>query len=174
MRHRDAAYLRLPAIILALAAAAYAGCSVDTTGGSGDGGAARTQDASGAGDAGDAKDAGGQADGGAPALTYPIVDTAQAFCYDAKTPIVCPAPGAAFYGQDGQFLGDQPRYTLGGDGLTVHDDVTGLTWQRSPESNGDGALTAADKFTYANAITRCEDLGTARLGGFDDWRLPTI
>ena len=85
---------------------------------------------------------------------YPIVDTAQAFCYDATTPIVCPDPGAAIYGQDAQFDGNQPSYTLSADGLTVLDNVTGLTWQKSPDTNGDGTIDSLDKMTFSEAQAR--------------------
>jgi hypothetical protein len=44
-------------------------------------------------------------------------------------------------------------------------------WQKSPDTNGDGAITAADKLTYDAAVARAE---TLTLGGYTDWRLPTI
>jgi hypothetical protein len=58
--------------------------------------------------------------------------------------------------------------------LTVHDNVTGLTWQRSPDSDGDGALTSRDKLTLAQAQALPAKLNAARFGGFTDWRLPSI
>jgi hypothetical protein len=58
--------------------------------------------------------------------------------------------------------------------LTVVDTNTGLVWQRSPDTNGDGALTFGDKLTLAQAQARPAVLNAARFGGFDDWRLPTI
>jgi hypothetical protein len=72
---------------------------------------------------------------------YPIVDTGLALCYDNRGEIAAPKPGQPFFGQDAQFLGRQPSYTLSADGLTVTDNVTGLTWQRGPDMDGDGALT---------------------------------
>ncbi|MCI0498571.1 MAG: DUF1566 domain-containing protein [Planctomycetales bacterium] len=58
--------------------------------------------------------------------------------------------------------------------MTVHDNVTGLTWQRSPDTNGDGALTRKDKLTLTGALALPAKLNTAQFGGFDDWRLPSI
>ena len=175
MKHRDAAHPWLFIAILALAAGCSSGATTVSDGSTvDDTGVADTGNMDGAVEHDAGMDSGVPDTGSAGALTYPIVDTAQAFCYGTTTAITCPAPGAAFYGQDGQFVGNQPSYTLSADGLTVLDNVTGLTWQHSPESNGDGALTKADKFTYANAITNCRDLSTAKFGGFDDWRLPTI
>ncbi|MDY7079810.1 MAG: DUF1566 domain-containing protein, partial [Chloroflexota bacterium] len=103
--------------------------------------------------------------------TYPIVDTGQTACYDdSGAEITCPAEGEACYGQDAQFTGNVPSYTDNGDD-TVTDNVTGLVWQQSPDTDGDGDIDAADKLTYDNAVTYCQDLS---LAGYDDWQLPTI
>ncbi len=100
----------------------------------------------------------------------PIVDTGQTRCYNATTEIACPGEGAAFYGQDAQSTGNTPSYTDNGDG-TITDNVTGLIWQQSPDTNGDGSITAIDKKSYANAVTYCQNLSYA---GYTDWQLPTI
>ncbi len=105
---------------------------------------------------------------------YTIVDTAQSKCYDNQSEIAPPKPGQPFYGQDAQFQGHPPSYTLSADGLTVHDNNTGLTWQRSPDTDGDGSLTRRDKLTLAQAQALPAKLNAARFGGFDDWRLPSI
>ncbi len=108
------------------------------------------------------------------AQSYPVVDTGQERCYNASTEITCPAPSAPFYGQDAQHTGNAPSYTLSGDGLTVYDDNTGLTWQHTTDTNGDGVIDATDKLTWAGAQARPAALNTAQYGGYDDWRLPTI
>ncbi len=59
-------------------------------------------------------------------------------------------------------------------GLTVLDNHTGLTWQRSPDTDGDGTLTRRDKLTLTQAQALPAKLNAARFGGFDDWRLPSI
>jgi len=93
-------------------------------------------------------------------LPYAIVDTGQHRCYDSRGEIACPRPGAAFYGQDAHYEGNPPAYRDHGDG-TVSDLVTGLMWQRDP----------GEKRTFRQAVagaSRC------RVGGYRDWRLPTI
>ncbi len=102
--------------------------------------------------------------------TYPVVDTGQTECYDNSSHITCPDAGAAFYGQDAQYDGNQPGYTDHGNG-TITDNVTGLMWSQSPDTNGDGLITAADKLTYAQALAGA---AAFNLAGYTDWRLPTI
>jgi hypothetical protein len=92
--------------------------------------------------------------------TYPVVDTGQERCYDARQEIRYPAPGRAFHGQDAQYAGNAPRYEDHGDG-TVTDRVTGLMWQQDP-----GA-----KKTYEQAA---QGARKCRLAGHADWRFPTI
>ena len=105
---------------------------------------------------------------------YPIVDTAQLKCYDNRSEIAPPKKGEAFYGQDAQFHLHPPNYTLSADGLTVLDNVTGLIWQRSPDTDGNGMLNRADKLTLTQAQALPAKLNAARFGGYSDWRLPTI
>ena len=92
---------------------------------------------------------------------YKIVDTGQQECYDTLHPIDPPLPGAAFYGQDAQYSGNQPSYQDNGDG-TVTDLVTGLIWQKG---------LVAEKMTYDEAVAGAD---TCNIGGYSDWRLPTI
>ncbi len=98
-------------------------------------------------------------------LTFPIVSTSQALCFDAKDAAKCPSAGAAFFGQNAQFPGQTPSYTKSSDGLTVHDNVTGLTWQQSHHA---GSVYLAE----AEAVAA--DLNAQKYGGYSDWRLPTI
>ena len=88
-------------------------------------------------------------------------DTGQTKCFNAVGEIPCPAPGEAFYGQDGNLQGLQPAYQVSANGLTVTDLNSRLIWQRTD----DGVQR-----TWANAVTYCEALA---LGGFSDWRLPS-
>ena len=107
-------------------------------------------------------------------LDYCVVGTGQTKCYSDRGEIAPPKPGQPFHGQDAQQPGPQASYTLSADGLTVHDNNTGLTWQRSPDTNGDGALNFNDKLTLARARELPAKLNAAHFGGFSDWRLPTI
>ncbi|MDY7077248.1 MAG: DUF1566 domain-containing protein [Chloroflexota bacterium] len=94
--------------------------------------------------------------------SYPIVDTGQTTCYDdSGEQISCPAEGEAFYGQDAQYTGNAFSFTDNGDG-TVTDNVTGLTWEQSPNS---GPSTWPDAQEYCEALT---------LGGLEDWRMPNL
>ena len=74
------------------------------------------------------------------ALDYPIVDTGQGKCYDNRGEIPPPNLSQPFFGQDAQFHLHPASYTLGADGRTVRDNITRLTWQRSPDIDGDDHL----------------------------------
>ncbi|HWQ67845.1 MAG TPA: DUF1566 domain-containing protein [Methanospirillum sp.] len=106
--------------------------------------------------------------------TYRITDTGQTVCYDDKNQISAPKAGEPYYGQDAQYKGIQPSYQISSDGLTVYDNNTDLSWQRSPDTNGDGSLTASDKLSWTQAQERPAQLNAANFGGYNDWRLPTI
>ena len=150
--------LWMPALLLALAFGSFPGCSDDDPAVPSD----------------DNDDGGGYV---APDLdgTYVIVDTDQSVCYDSQDEIAAPAVGDAFYGQDAQIDGAQPSYVVSTDSLTVYDEVTGLTWVRSADTDGDGQLESpVDKLTWVDAQTYPAELNAAAFGGFDDWRLPTI
>jgi hypothetical protein len=108
------------------------------------------------------------------ALAYPIVDTGQTVCYDASAEIAFPEAGGPFYGQDAQHAGNQPDYTVSSDGLTVQDNVTGLMWQRTTDTNGDGVIDYTDEMTWDEAMAYPAALNTEKYAGYSDWRLPTI
>lgn len=103
---------------------------------------------------------------------YVVVDTGQTKCFDEKGAIAPPGAGQPFYGQDAQLKGSPFQYTISG--KTVLDTATGLTWQRSPDTNGDGSITTRDKLTWSKAQALPEKLNAAQFGGFSDWRLPSI
>jgi len=107
-------------------------------------------------------------------LTYPVVDTGQTAFYNNSVEIGAPSEGGAFYGQDAQFTGNAPSYTLSGNGVTVLDNVTGLTWTQGADWTGDGTVDVSDKFSYADAQTYVDTLNAQDYGGHDDWRVPTI
>ncbi len=93
---------------------------------------------------------------------YTLNETGQGFCYNSDGEnIDCPAASEAFYGQDAQFTGAAFDFTDNGDG-TVTDNVTGLTWEQSPNS-GPSSWPEAQEY--------CEALS---LGGQDDWRMPYV
>ncbi len=111
----------------------------------------------------------------AQALTYEVVDTGQEFCYNANTEITCPTVGDPFYGQDSQYDGNQPDFTLSANGLVVIDNVTGLSWVASPDTDGDGVLESpADKLSWWDAMDYPATLNGQNFGGYNDWRLPSI
>ena len=90
--------------------------------------------------------------------TWTIPGTKVTDCYDTVYTIPCPTnTSSPFYGQ---FNGITPHYLNNGDG-TITDTVTGLIWQRDP-----GA-----KKSFLNALSGAS---TLTLGGYTDWRVPTI
>lgn len=102
--------------------------------------------------------------------TYKIVDTGQKNYYNNNSVISAPAVGQSFYGQDAQYTGNEPSYTDNADG-TITDNVTGLMWTKSYDLNGDGIINYGDKL-YAEEAK--DSASTCRVGGYNDWRLPTI
>lgn len=94
-------------------------------------------------------------------LTYPIVDTNQGLTYNNRKQINPPAEGEAFYGQDAQYTGNEASYTDNGDG-TITDNVTGLIWAQELSTS---AYSWTDAGKYCDTLT---------LGGYSDWRLPTV
>ncbi|MHC5083246.1 MAG: Lcl C-terminal domain-containing protein [Planctomycetota bacterium] len=93
-------------------------------------------------------------------LSYPIVDTGQIRCYSNTLEIEYPQDGKPFFGQDAHYNGNQPAYKDNGDG-TISDLNTGLMWTQNPFG----------KVTYAKAVAGASKCS---VGGYTDWRLPTI
>ena len=106
----------------------------------------------------------------AAAGSYVVVDTMQSSTYDNMAKIAAPTAREPFYGQDAQSDGNAASYSENGDG-TVTDNVTGLTWTQTPDLDGDGDIDAGDKLSYDDALAGAGDIS---VGGYDDWRLPTI
>ena len=102
--------------------------------------------------------------------TYLVVDTNQSSYWNNRSEISAPSEGDDFYGQDAQYTANAPNYTDNGDG-TITDNITGLMWQKSPDTNGDGNILADDKYSYDEAVANASACNT---GGYTDWRLPTI
>jgi len=92
--------------------------------------------------------------------SYTIVDTGQSDCFDDSSAISCPEGDEIYYGQDAQYVGNQPAYRDNGDG-TVTDLVTELMWMKD----------AGEKVYFYEGIGSAEDFVFA---GYDDWRVPTI
>jgi Protein of unknown function (DUF1566)/FlgD Ig-like domain len=111
---------------------------------------------------------------GSLATTYTIVDTGLQQCFNNTTTISTPSPGQAFYGQDGCYEGNQPSYVVSGDGLTVYDANTGLTWQQSADTNFDDTLDSDDKLTWVEFQSHAATLNSQNFGGYNDWRAPSI
>lgn len=95
----------------------------------------------------------------ARAQSFPVVDTNQTACWDDRRQISCPGAGERFHGQDGHHPGRRPGYRDNGDG-TVTDLVTGLIWQK--------------EFRRVTWVDAPADAAASRVGGFSDWRVPTI
>ena len=102
--------------------------------------------------------------------SYPIVDTNQSSCFDIASIIEIPGLDSPYYGQDAQHAGNQPSYTDNGDG-TVSDNITGLMWSKSPDTDGDGVIEEEDKLLRNEIDTFASQAST---GGYTDWRVPTI
>jgi hypothetical protein len=97
--------------------------------------------------------------------SYPIVGTNQSSCWDSAGNRIAPVFGEAFYGQDAQYAHTSPVYSNSSDGLTVKDEITGLTWQKTPETSS---------MYWAESQDVIDSLNSQNYGGYNDWRLPTI
>ena len=96
----------------------------------------------------------------AQTLTYPVVDTGQVRFYDNRDETGQPNNDKSYYGQDAHYTINAPKYRDNGDG-TVSDLVTGLMWQKDP----------GEKKNLKEAF---EEAKRCHLGGYEDWRLPSI
>ncbi len=100
------------------------------------------------------------------AQTYMIVDTGQVRCCNNRTEIECPKAGRNFFGQDAQYVGNEPAYNDNGD-ATVTDLNTGSNrWsgqcqpmavhgagaQRSDPKSGDPSRFPRDRGPQGDVI----------------------
>ena len=98
-----------------------------------------------------------------PGVTMKLTDALQTKCYDTKgDEINCPSEGEKFYGQDGNYTRLTSNYNLDCNNTIVVDNNTGLMWETAHHD---------DRENYSTANSYCEAI---TLGGYDDWRLPTI
>lgn len=96
-------------------------------------------------------------------IRFTVTDTGQTTCYDRDgSEITCPSSGQSYYGQDANYDKFAPMYRITCDGDIVIDYHTSLMWQKKHNNTRVDAATAG---------SACEDL---TLGGFLDWRLPSI
>jgi hypothetical protein len=97
-------------------------------------------------------------------VQFVAVDTAMTECFamNNEMPIPCPAPGEAFYGQDGNYQINPQSYAVNGSGDIVTDLNTGLMWEQEHHTT---------KLQYADVVAACEG---SELGGYSDWRVPSI
>ena len=111
-------------------------------------------------------------------------DTGQDRCYTGgnigyETGIIsCPAEGEAYYGQDAQFSGNQPRYVDNGDG-TVTDMLTGLVWLKDASCADLAGTDGSGHADWATALTAAAALANGTCGLTDgsvagDWHLPSV
>ncbi|KAA3641622.1 MAG: DUF1566 domain-containing protein [Bacteroidetes bacterium] len=101
---------------------------------------------------------------------YPLVGTNQTTAYGNQDEIAIPSSGADFFGQNANYPGTVPSYKDNDDG-TITDLITGLMWTKSPDIDEDGDIDANDKMTAGEAA---DFASSYKVGGYSDWRLPTI
>ncbi|MUU77159.1 Lcl C-terminal domain-containing protein [Winogradskyella endarachnes] len=95
-------------------------------------------------------------------IQFVLSDTGQDKFYDNDgNQIETPNFDDDYYGQDAQFKGIVSSYKDNGDG-TITDLNTGLMWQKTPDYK---------KHNFYDAFDYVDEL---EIGGYTDWRLPTI
>lgn len=94
-------------------------------------------------------------------IPYPIVGTHQSqYFNESGKEISPPLPGSSLFGQDAHYPGLSPSYQKNGDG-TITDLNTALMWTRDP----------GPKKKYSEIVAGAS---TCTIGGYSDWRLPSI
>jgi hypothetical protein len=99
---------------------------------------------------------------------YPIVSTNVYTFYGVDGKIMEPKKGEPFYGQDAHYQILPASYTDNGDG-TITDNNTGLMWEQESYRGDEGM-----KWTWEQAMTGIDAFNAEKLGGHDDWRVPTL
>lgn len=91
---------------------------------------------------------------------YPVVHTGVESFYDYDQVLSKPESSDILFWQDAGKIRNSPSYSDNGD-ETITDNITGLIWQNE----------MGEKISYADAVIKAD---TMTLGGYDDWRIPTI
>jgi hypothetical protein len=101
-----------------------------------------------------------------------LPDTGQETCYGLSARISFPLPGDPYEGQDGQYVTNPMQ--LWDNGSVVHDNVTGLDWQKGEHAGTYNWYEATGTLhgTY-NPSGETDACGDLVLGGWSDWRLPS-
>ena len=95
-------------------------------------------------------------------ISYTLTDSGQTRYFDAEGNIIdAPSEDEAYYGQDAQYVNIEQAYEDNEDG-TITDLNTGFMWEQTSEFN---------RISFDEAFEYVENL---ELGGYTDWRLPTI
>lgn len=94
-------------------------------------------------------------------------DTGQSTCYEQDGTII-PCPSAGYPGQDADFQGPAPAYTVSNG--TVADAVTGLMWVQ--DAGVSTALTLTDASAFITTLNTMNS--GAGFANYTDWRLPDI
>jgi hypothetical protein len=94
-------------------------------------------------------------------LNNKIPDSGQVTCFNNSQVTDCTEIGSSFFGQDAHYKSSAPTYRDAGDG-TVRDLITGLLWQKKHNP------------VRVNRVKAENVCNKMVLGGYRDWRLPSI
>ena len=111
-------------------------------------------------------------------------DTGQTKCYDNSTEIVCPQTGEPFFGQDGNYLINEPSFTKldqfgnplpdsAADWAMVRHNNTELIWEVKTDDFSVHDKDNLYTWQQANDVFIAY-LNNNAFGGFTDWRIPNV